>query len=899
MINDIRFEFETQRLEVYKDAGGRPHIRGIASDSLDDRQGDAITETCIANMARQLNRGIPLLPDHRSSFEIGTSTLGEPRRNPMTGALELIADFALDDRFVESSILYDEIESGKCKRQLSIGGFLNKKNPRAAYLEQRNGKTLTILDDINLDHIAVTREGRAANPRTGFLDAIRKAINDAGMDVTSEGIVDRVPASPDSSVIYVPSAIAQLATKDVEAWKSIWKDTFVRQVHVPDQSIESAEATATGVATVIISKHLNRKIEIDPNEHAVNRTHRETYIIGTTSKAKDGHSHLWIGKEVGERILDGLMLTVKGHDHKILETGKCDSDSGHEHTLVHKDKKVVEPSTELSAPVGLLHFGKGYDSENDVRAWLDANGIEPLNVTRMSDSIYVVEFSLPFGGTTETGEAASKEGPEMPRNKGKSPEDAVEKATVPYRAWPMSDERSWSWTAADGNRLLGEGGDDWGRFKTAHTYFDDSRGQTPEIKAAYSLPHHKAANGGLETYVGGVIAATAILNGARGGFRRETSAEGRQALYTHLSKHYTQAGREAPPLKSDWLDRVKEDFTHPNPKTLAERDFEDFLFSLEKSGFKDNVPDFLNKDWWLTWDSEQTGVEEIPEREKGIWMTIEKATVDHGEDQPVETEQAAEAEQTKDNASGKTDDNPAGETETAPTPDNNPDLTSIERGLAELADATKKALADITGAVLDIGKRVAALETRKDDSAEQAAPVEPVASAEPAAPAEAAPSEPAAASDQSDAGAKAPETAAEDTSSQTSKDAKTNELFSAFHDLLSGMGMTAKDFFASLVQKNLEGTGPSLAETVHKAVESSISALHTGVTEKVEKSLDAKLADVAKEFATTIEKLNGRLEKVEQVGGVPGGAAGQEGSSETTRVSRGTFAGIFSSALRK
>jgi hypothetical protein len=112
------------------------------------------------------------------------------------------------------------------------------------------------------------------------------------------------------------------------------------------------------------------------------------------------------------------------------------------------------------------------------------------------------------------------------------------------------------------------------------------------------------------------------------------------------------------------------------------------------------------------------------------------------------------------------------------------------------------------------------------------------------------------------------------------------------------MGMTAKDFFSALVQKNLDGAAPDLTKTVEKAVESSVSSLQKGVTEKVEKSLDAKLTEVTNDFGNAIEKLSGRLEKVEQVGGVPGGAAGQESTSDPTEGSRGVFAGIFSRAVR-
>ena len=920
MNKDIRFQFETSALEVYKDATGRPHVRAVASDTLEDRQGDVITETCINQMAKQVTRGIPLLPDHRASFEIGMSMLGDTRRNPASHGLELVCDFQLDDRYTEATVLYGEVESGHCKRQLSIGGYLNKTNPRAAYLEERNGKVVTVLDDIVLDHIAVTREGKAANPRTNFVDAVFKAIDEAGIEITKDGLIDKPEPVAKDSTATVPAAVAKLDAKSIDMWKSVWKDTLIRQMHIEDQTVEQAEASAIGVASAILSKQLGEQIDVKPDEYGTQRTKKETYVIGTTSKTKDGHTHLWIAREVGEKILDGLMLTVKGHDHKILETGTCDSDSDHEHTLVSKTKKVAEPSTELSAPVGLLYFGKGYDSEDDVRTWLDSKGIEPLSISRVADSTFVVEFSLPSTRVSEN-DGATKEEAEMPKKSQTEPQAEIEKATVVYKAWPMSQERRWSWVSTDGDAVLGPNKDNWSLYKAAHTYFDDSRGATPEIKGAYSFPHHKVADDGLSTYIGGVIAATAILNGARGGFRRDTSEAGRRALHAHLAKHYGQAGRTAPPLKSNWLGRLKEDFTHPNPQTLAERDFEDFLFSLEENGFKDEMPDFLTKEWWLQWDENSTGLSDIPETEKGIWTEIEKATVEDAEtsEKSVEEKQEASVDETKSDDGGKNDDKSPVETseEVAKSGDDTSEseVTPVDDAIKALTAATTKALADIAAAVSNIGKRVDALESSTETATEEKAEETPAVAADEKMDdvaveektIETAPDE------TKETGEPTPETPVEETSSKDTNDAQAKEFFESFHALLAGMGMTAKDFFSSMVQKNLDGVSAPLTETVQKAVESSFSSLQKGVMEKVEKSvdakmaanvaaatktLDAKLSEVTKDFAGTVEKLNGRLEKVERVGGVPQGAHGQESSDDTDNQNRGTFAGVFSSALR-
>jgi hypothetical protein len=523
----------------------------------------------------------------------------------------------------------------------------------------------------------------------------------------------------------------------------------------------------------------------------------------------------------------------------------------------------------------------------------------------------------------------------------------VEKATVPYKAWPMSDERGWSWTASDGNEILGPEKDDWTRFKQAHTYYDKARGATPEIKGAYSLPHHKLSNGELKTYVGGVIAATAILNGARGGFRRDMSPAGRRSLYNHLRKHYGQAGRTAPPLKEKWLDRTKDDFVHPNPKTLAERDYEDFIFALEQAGFKEEA-ELITKEWWMTWDPEATGMTEIPETEKAIWteIEVEKAAVEE-EDAPAETPEAgepkAEEETSTDKDDGAADDKSAESAKEEVTKSEDGDtLKKIETSISELATATQKAISELVNTVSEIGDRVAKLEssdstteapkaeetpTADASKAEEQAADEPAAEEKPVEEAKAeeksdekAEEKPAEKSDEkpeeksdepvADESAKAPEKAeaedtekAEETTSEEKPVQTPADVFGAFHALLESMGMTSKDFLGAMAQKSLDSMGPSLTGAVEKTVKESIGALQNGVKTEVEKAvvskLDAKLEEVSKDFQETIEKLDTRLEKVEEVGGVPKGASGQEGTSEAEGKSQGTFVGIFSRALKK
>ena len=112
---------------------------------------------------------------------------------------------------------------------------------------------------------------------------------------------------------------------------------------------------------------------------------------------------------------------------------------------------------------------------------------------------------------------------------------------VPFKSYPLADRNMrWSFTAADGNALIESGG--WSLFKSVHTWYEGSG--TPETKSAYKLPHHKKVGDQVKTVWRGVVAAMAILLGARGGVN--IPEEDRRGCYRHLSRHYHEFDEEPP-----------------------------------------------------------------------------------------------------------------------------------------------------------------------------------------------------------------------------------------------------------------------------------------------------------------------------------------------------------------
>jgi phage I-like protein len=126
-------------------------------------------------------------------------------------------------------------------------------------------------------------------------------------------------------------------------------------------------------------------------------------------------------------------------------------------------------------------------------------------------------------------------------------EPLVAKA-VPFRAGEVVDG-SWDadaaiarvrrWASRDGS---GEKDTiDWEKYRQAFAWYDAS---DPENFGSYKLPHHDVRDGELVVHRRGVMAAAAVLQGARGGVDIPDSDMG--AVKRHIAQHYHQWGEKAP-----------------------------------------------------------------------------------------------------------------------------------------------------------------------------------------------------------------------------------------------------------------------------------------------------------------------------------------------------------------
>jgi len=115
-----KFEFGLSVFKAVK-KNGKHYVVGKASDDKVDAYKDRFSKDALQMMLKDIKNGVDLLRSHYDTFEIGKTT---EEFSELTKKNELIVGFELNMSYSECVLLFDEVSSGKCKRQLSVGGFI-------------------------------------------------------------------------------------------------------------------------------------------------------------------------------------------------------------------------------------------------------------------------------------------------------------------------------------------------------------------------------------------------------------------------------------------------------------------------------------------------------------------------------------------------------------------------------------------------------------------------------------------------------------------------------------------------------------------------------------------------------------------------------------------------------
>lgn len=282
-LENVRFAFDATIDKAWQDEEtGKMHVRAIASDDQLDLQRDRMSGGALDRMAEMANAGVPLLDNHRATFEFGKSVHGQVIQKPSEDGRvvrQLLVELELDGEWPQARKLFKEVAGGECARQLSIGGKLNLKNRDAVTVQMTAGGLSRTINDLELDHIATTRKAQAANPRTNFVEAIAKSL-DAAVEAGWEPEVQNTLAKQGAAVQNTPSSVMDpMDTSDIQLGArilaSVGKASRGGSVEKMEMGAETPGATPEGVETT-------------PGEPATPEMPEEKGCVGKMAKAKEG-----------------------------------------------------------------------------------------------------------------------------------------------------------------------------------------------------------------------------------------------------------------------------------------------------------------------------------------------------------------------------------------------------------------------------------------------------------------------------------------------------------------------------------------------------------------------------------------------------------------------------------
>lgn len=178
------FEVRLPLAKTWEDDAGDLWVEGVASSTCVDRQSERMSREAIEAMSRA--QGVALLPGHHSGRLRELGTIEEC----WVDNDEFRVRGRLDRTNPDARRLYQRLCRGR-RCGLSVGGRV-----RQAHWEtdQATGRPVRVIDDVELDHIALCRPSDAANPNA-YLSAMGKA---AGIESDDEGTGGELPGADDS-----------------------------------------------------------------------------------------------------------------------------------------------------------------------------------------------------------------------------------------------------------------------------------------------------------------------------------------------------------------------------------------------------------------------------------------------------------------------------------------------------------------------------------------------------------------------------------------------------------------------------------------------------------------------------------------------------------------------------
>lgn len=122
----------------------------------------------------------------------------------------------------------------------------------------------------------------------------------------------------------------------------------------------------------------------------------------------------------------------------------------------------------------------------------------------------------------------------------------VSNSVVPFQDLPLDQERAWNAADATARVAKWAGGPDkdkidWQKYRKAFLWYDP---QSADIYGGYKLPMADVINGELRAVWRGVVAAAAVVSGARGTV--DIPSQELETIRHHIARYYDKAGKSVP-----------------------------------------------------------------------------------------------------------------------------------------------------------------------------------------------------------------------------------------------------------------------------------------------------------------------------------------------------------------
>jgi hypothetical protein len=170
---DVPFEASASLFKAFVGEDGRTRYVVVkASDDRVDLQKDIISPKVFEKVIADAKKGKILLTEsHFTAFGFGKSVDGWTQAEK-DGSVGLYLMFMLKPEYPQSHELFEAVMRGSAPYQVSVGGkikdYMYKSDPKWGVVR--------VITDAVVNHVAVTWQGMAVNPRTGFVQAILKAL---------------------------------------------------------------------------------------------------------------------------------------------------------------------------------------------------------------------------------------------------------------------------------------------------------------------------------------------------------------------------------------------------------------------------------------------------------------------------------------------------------------------------------------------------------------------------------------------------------------------------------------------------------------------------------------------------------------------------------------------------